>query len=207
MIINSSELKYVCGVTSKLPAIDEIQVAFAGRSNVGKSSLINGLLGRKNLARTSSSPGKTVTINFYTVRMSEDKRSEDAAPRMSKDVYFVDLPGYGYAKASMQERASWGKMIERYLSSQPGPSAVLLLVDIRHEPTADDVMMYRWIVESGYSPIIVATKKDKIKRSQLSKCLSVIRKKLGAPADTPIIAFSSVTREGRDEILSLLWEL
>ena len=149
MKIKSSELRTVCGPTSKLPFEELPEIAFAGRSNVGKSSLINSLLNRKNLARTSSSPGKTVTINFYII---------------NEMFYLVDLPGYGYAKASLQERAKWGKMIEKYLGTRDNLVAVILLVDIRHAPTKDDVMMYNYIKDSGFTPVIIATKLDKIKR-------------------------------------------
>ena len=178
MKIKSSELRTVCGPTSKLPAEELPEIAFAGRSNVGKSSLINSLLNRKNLARTSSSPGKTVTINFYII---------------NEMFYLVDLPGYGYAKASLQERAKWGKMIEKYLSTRDVLRAVVLLVDIRHAPTKDDVMMYEWIVANGLKPIIVATKLDKIKRSQKDKNLKIVRETLGAEKDVKIVPYSSET--------------
>ena len=131
MKIKSVELETVCGITSKLPENDKMEIAFAGKSNVGKSSLINGLLNRKSLARTSSSPGKTQTINFYNV---------------NKELYFVDLPGYGYAKVSMEIREKWGKMIERYLRKSDVLAAIFLLIDIRHEPSANDRQMYDWIV-------------------------------------------------------------
>ena len=192
MKIKSSELRTVCGPTSKLPAEELPEIAFAGRSNVGKSSLINSLLNRKNLARTSSSPGKTVTINFYII---------------NEMFYLVDLPGYGYAKASLQERAKWGKMIEKYLSTRDVLRAVVLLVDIRHAPTKDDVMMYEWIVANGLKPIIVATKLDKIKRSQKDKNLKLVRETLGAEKDVKIVPYSSETKAGRDELLMILNEL
>jgi len=192
MKIKSSELRTVCGPTSKLPAEELPEIAFAGRSNVGKSSLINSLLNRKNLARTSSSPGKTVTINFYII---------------NEMFYLVDLPGYGYAKASLQERAKWGKMIEKYLSTRDVLRAVVLLVDIRHTPTKDDVMMYEWIVANGLKPIIVATKLDKIKRSQKDKNLKIVRETLGAEKDVKIVPYSSETKAGRDELLMILNEL
>ncbi|MCR5226301.1 MAG: ribosome biogenesis GTP-binding protein YihA/YsxC [Eubacterium sp.] len=191
MKIKTSELSGVFGPTSKLPAETLPEIAFAGRSNVGKSSLINSLLNRKNLARTSSSPGKTVTINFYNV---------------NEEFFLVDLPGYGYAKASLTERAKWGKMIEKYLGTRESLKAVVLLVDIRHAPTKDDVMMYNWIVETGLTPVIVATKLDKIKRSQKDKQLKLLRDTLGikADGDINIVPYSSETKQGRDELLAIL---
>ena len=131
MVIKNVELEIVCGITSKLPDTDLMEIAFAGKSNVGKSSLINALLNRKSLARTSATPGKTQTINFYNV---------------NKELYLVDLPGYGYAKVSPKEKEQWGKLIERYLNTSKKLKAVFLLIDIRHEPTANDKMMYDWIV-------------------------------------------------------------
>ena len=187
MKIKSVELETVCGITSKLPENDKMEIAFAGKSNVGKSSLINGLLNRKSLARTSSSPGKTQTINFYNV---------------NKELYFVDLPGYGYAKVSMEIREKWGKMIERYLRKSDVLAAIFLLIDIRHELSANDRQMYDWIVSNGYRPVIIATKLDKIKRSQLQKQISIIKKSLGCPSETKVFPFSAQTKQGRDEI----WE-
>ena len=188
MIIKSAELETVCGITSKLPENDLPEFAFAGKSNVGKSSLINALMNRKSLARTSSQPGKTQTINFYNIN--------DA-------LYLVDLPGYGYAKVSQQEKEKWGKMIERYLHSSKQLRAVFLLIDIRHEPSANDKMMYDWVVSQGYNPIIIATKQDKLKRSQIDKHVKMLRQGLKLVPGTRIIPFSSVTKQGRDEI----WEL
>lgn len=185
MVIKSARLETVCGITSKLPRNDKIEIAFAGKSNVGKSSLINGLLNRKALARTSSTPGKTQTINFYNI---------------NEEFYFVDLPGYGYAKVSAKEREQWGKMIEKYLNNSEKLVMVFLLVDIRHEPSANDKMMYDWIVQSGFSPVIIATKLDKIKRSQVQKNLSIIRKKFGMDSNDIMFAFSAQTKQGRDEI-------
>ena len=189
MKIKTSELACVCGPTSKFPEYDKPEIAFAGRSNVGKSSLINSLLNRKNLARTSSSPGKTVTINFYEI---------------NNEFYLVDLPGYGYAKASEAERIKWGKMIEKYLKKRDTLAAIVLLIDVRHAPTKDDVMMYNFIREYGFTPIIVATKLDKIKRSMRDKQLKLIRETLHAPKDQIIIMHSSVDKTGRDEILDVL---
>lgn len=191
MVIKSAQLETVCGITSTLPKNDKIEIAFAGKSNVGKSSLINGLLNRKALARTSSTPGKTQTINFYNI---------------NEQFYFVDLPGYGYAKVSAKERENWGKMIERYLNNSEKLVLVFLLVDIRHDPSANDKMMYDWIVESGFSPVIIATKLDKIKRSQFQKNMSAIRKKLGMDSEDMMFAYSALTKQGRDEILDFIEE-
>lgn len=189
MIIKSAELETVCGITSKLPENDLPEIAFAGKSNVGKSSLINGLLNRKALARTSSQPGKTQTINFYNV---------------NKSLYFVDLPGYGYAQVSMEIRAKWGEMIERYLNSSKQLKKVFLLVDIRHAPSENDCVMYNWIVDNGYEPIIIATKLDKIKRSQLQKNIKIIKEKLELVPGTRVIPFSAQTKQGRDEIWDVI---
>lgn len=189
MVIKGAELETVCGVTSKLPHNEGIEIAFAGKSNVGKSSLINGLLNRKALARTSSQPGKTQTINFYKV---------------NDTFYFVDLPGYGYAKVSASEREKWGKMIERYLHSSEQLVLVFLLIDIRHEPSANDKMMYDWICHNGFTPVIIATKLDKIKRSQLQKNLKIIRTKLEMDKDGLIFPYSALSKQGRDEILDYI---
>lgn len=191
MIVKSAELETVCGITSKLPDNDLPEIAFAGKSNVGKSSLINGLLNRKSLARTSAQPGKTQTINFYNV---------------NKNLYFVDLPGYGYAKVSVEIRAKWGKMIERYLHGSPQLKKVFLLTDIRHVPSENDCMMYDWIVDNGYEPVIICTKLDKIKRSQVQKNLKLIREKLDLVPGTTMIPFSAQTKQGRDEIWNLIEE-
>lgn len=188
MVIKSVELETVCGITSKLPDNSFPEIAFSGKSNVGKSSLINGLVNRKSLARTSAQPGKTQTINFYNV---------------NKNLYFVDLPGYGYAKVSKDLQGKWGNMIENYLRTSKQLKAVFLLVDIRHEPSANDKTMYDWIVYNGFNPIIIATKLDKIKRSQVQKNISLIKKGLEVEPDTTIIPYSSVTKQGREEI----WEV
>lgn len=188
MVIRNVNLETVCGITSTLPDNKFPEIAFAGKSNVGKSSLINGLLNRKSLARTSATPGKTQTINFYNV---------------NEELYLVDLPGYGYAKVSEAEKVKWGKLIERYLHNSKQLKAVFLLIDIRHEPSANDRMMYDWIVDMGYNPIIIATKLDKIKRSQVQKQLKLIKTTLDLVPGTVMIPFSSTTKQGRDEI----WEL
>ena len=189
MVIKNAELAVVCGITSKFPDHNNPEIAFAGRSNVGKSSLINGLLNRKNLARTSSTPGKTITINFYLV---------------NKEFFFVDLPGYGYAKAARTERAKWGKMIEKYLNNRPNLKSVCLLVDSRIPPTADDQQMFNWIVEAGFEPVVIATKTDKLSKNQTIRSLGIIRKTLGASQDVKILPFSALKRTGREEILELI---
>ncbi len=189
MIIKNVALETVCGITSKLPENTHPEVAFAGKSNVGKSSLINALMNRKALARTSAQPGKTQTINYYNVN--------DA-------IYFVDLPGYGYAKANEQVKAQWGKMIEDYLHRSKQLKTVFLLIDIRHEPSGNDCIMYDWVRRQGYEPIIIATKLDKIKRSQIQKQTKLIRTTLGAGQDTIVIPFSAETKQGREEIYEIL---
>ena len=189
MIIKSAELETVCGITSKLPENDLPEFAFAGKSNVGKSSLINALMNRKSLARTSSQPGKTQTINFY---------------RINQDMYYVDLPGYGYAKVSVEVKAKWGKMIERYLKNSKALKCVFLLIDIRHEPSANDRLMYDWIVSNGYHPVIIATKLDKIKRSQTAKQVKLIRDTLGMEKEGVITPSSAEPKQGREEIWAYL---
>ena len=185
MIIKNVSLETVCGITSKLPENIHPEVAFAGKSNVGKSSLINGLMNRKSLARTSSQPGKTQTINYYNI---------------NDEIYFVDLPGYGYAQANEHVKAQWGKMIEDYLHKSKQLKLVFLLIDIRHAPSENDRIMYDWIRRNGYDPIIIATKLDKIKRSQIQKQLKLVRTGLGVKPGTVIIPFSAETKQGRDEI-------
>lgn len=189
--IKTVSLDIVCGVTSALPDTRQPEVAFAGKSNVGKSSLINALVNRKSLARTSANPGKTQTINFYHV---------------NDTFYLVDLPGYGYASASQKAREAWGKMVERYLNTSKNLRGVFLLVDIRHAPSANDRMMYEWIMTSGYRPVIIATKADKIKRSQLQKQIRLIRETLELPAETEVIPFSAVSKSGKGEILAKMGE-
>lgn len=188
MVIKNVSLDIVCGITSKLPENNLPEVAFAGKSNVGKSSLINGLINRKALARTSSQPGKTQTINFYNV---------------NDGLYLVDLPGYGYAKVSVAVKEQWGKMIERYLHQSRVLKAVFLLIDIRHEPSENDRTMYNWILHNGFQPIIIATKLDKLKKSQVAKHVKMLKQGLQVVEGTPIVPFSAQTKQGRDEI----WEL
>lgn len=189
MVIKNVNLETVCGITSILPQNDKMEFAFAGKSNVGKSSLINVLMQRKSLARTSAQPGKTQTINFYNI---------------NEAFYLVDLPGYGYAKVSREISEKWGKMIERYLQKSQQLKAVFLLIDIRHEPSANDVMMYDWICRNGFEPVIIATKADKIKRSQLQKQCKLIRDKLGMDKEAVLLPFSAETRQGRDEIYAYM---
>ena len=187
MKVTSVNLETVCGITSKLPENDKLEVAFAGRSNVGKSSLINALMNRKSYARTSQQPGKTQTINFYNI---------------NELLYFVDLPGYGYAKVSQDTVKKWGKMIDGYLHQSKVLRLVFLLVDIRHKPNQNDIQMYEWCVNYGFNPIIISTKSDKIKRSQLQKQIKQIKDALQVVDGTPVIPFSALNKSGRDEI----WE-
>ncbi len=189
MVIKNVNLETVCGITSTLPQNGLPEFAFAGKSNVGKSSLINGLMNRKSLARTSSSPGKTQTINYYNI---------------NNEMYFVDLPGYGYATANEKVKAQWGKLIEDYLHQSKKIRAVFLLVDIRHAPSENDRIMYDWILERGYQPIIIATKLDKIKRSQVAKQTKLICDTLEVVDGTIVIPYSSLNKQGREEIYGLL---
>ena len=234
MKIKDVELNIVCGYTSALPQTEEIQVAFAGKSNVGKSSLINAVMNRKRLARVGETPGKTRTINFYLVKAmcremdaepaegvsapaeqgtsmpveqgtpAEAQKSSPEAQKngaeTEKQFYLVDLPGYGYANVPETEKAKWGQMIERYLQKSDMLKTVFLLVDIRHEPGANDRQMYDWIVSNGYQPVIIATKADKIRRSQLQKQIRLIRSGLEAAAGTVILPFSALTKSGVEEI-------
>ena len=189
MVIKSVDLETVCGITSKLPANTMPEIAFAGKSNVGKSSLIYALMNRKSYARTSSSPGKTQTINFYNI---------------NNELYFVDLPGYGYASVSVEVKAKWGKMIERYLHSSKQLKLVFLLIDIRHKPGQNDLDMYKWIVNNGFRPVIIATKLDKLKRSEVAKCVKVIKETLDLDKEDILIPFSAENKTGRDEIYQLI---
>ena len=189
MVIKSINLETVCGITSTLPENDKPEIAFAGKSNVGKSSLINALMNRKSYARISATPGKTQTINFYNI---------------NDVMYLVDLPGYGYAKVSEKEKEQWGRLIERYLHSSARLKAVFLLIDIRHEPSANDRQMYDWIISQGYHPIIIATKLDKLKRSQVPSALKTVREGLKAGKETIILPFSALTKQGREEIYEVI---
>lgn len=189
MKIKNVNLETVCGITSTLPDNDKPEIAFAGKSNVGKSSLINALMNRKSLARTSAKPGKTQTINFYNI---------------NEEMYLVDLPGYGYARVSESEKAKWGQMVERYLNTSKQLKAVFLLIDIRHDPSANDRMMYDWIVAHGYNPIIIATKLDKLKRSQVAKHVKMVKEGLDLIEGTQVIPFSAVSKQGKEDIWNLV---
>ena len=189
MKIKNVNLETVCGITSKLPDNQLPEFAFAGKSNVGKSSLINGLMNRKNYARTSQEPGKTQTINYYNI---------------NDEFYLVDLPGYGFARVSEKTKQQWGRMIENYLHTSRQLRRIFLLIDIRHEPSANDVQMYEWIVHQGFQPVIIATKSDKIKKSQLEKHLKMLRDGLGLPDDVDIYPYSALSKSGRDEIYELM---
>ena len=188
-MIKSVNLEKVCGITSKIPDNKLMEIAFAGKSNVGKSSLINGLMNRKSLARTGSKPGKTQTINYYDI---------------NEELYFVDLPGYGYATAGLEVRAKWGKLIEDYLYQSKMLKAVFLLIDIRHAPSENDRIMYDWIVKRGHKPVIIATKLDKIKKSQINKQIRLICDTLVVENDTIVIPYSALTKQGRDDIYELI---
>ncbi len=192
MKVISSEIVMSAVAPKQYPDDGRPEIALAGRSNVGKSSTINTILNRRKLARVSQSPGKTRTINFYWI---------------NKEFYLVDLPGYGYAKVSKGEKASWGKMMETYLSSRKNLYEVILLVDIRHEPTADDKMMYDWIKHYGYGSIVVATKSDKISRGAYQKHFKVIREKLGMSPEDKVIPISSLKREGIDKLWDSIEEI
>ena len=192
MVIKNVNLETVCGITSTLPENIHPEFAFAGKSNVGKSSLINGLMNRKNYARTSQEPGKTQTINNYNI---------------NDEFYLVDLPGYGFARVPEKVKEQWGKMIENYLHTSKQLLRVFLLIDIRHEPSANDVQMYKWVVHQGFQPVIIATKSDKIKKSQHEKHLNMLRNTLGLPEDIKIFPYSALSKEGRQEIYDFMDEL
>ena len=189
MIIKNVNLETVCGITSAVPLNTQPEFAFAGKSNVGKSSLINGLMNRKSYARTSAEPGKTQTINFYHV---------------NEEFYLVDLPGYGYASRAKDDVQKWGTMIENYLHRSDMLKMVFLLIDIRHEPSENDHMMYEWILHQGFEPVIIATKADKIKKAQLQKQLGMLRSSLELSQDMLLIPYSALTKQGREEIYSII---
>ena len=189
MIIKNVNLETVCGITSTVPLNTQPEFAFAGKSNVGKSSLINGLMNRKSYARTSAEPGKTQTINFYHV---------------NEEFYLVDLPGYGYASRAKEDVQKLGTMIENYLHRSDMLKMVFLLIDIRHEPSENDHMMYEWILHQGFEPVIIATKADKIKKAQLQKQLGMLRSSLELSQDMLLIPYSALTKQGREEIYSII---
>lgn len=193
MLIRSVDLPYVCGVKSVLPKTGKPEFVLAGRSNVGKSSFVNALIQRKSFARTSSTPGKTRTINFYAVN----------------DAFFlVDLPGYGYAKTGPVEQEKWDRLIRRYLSEGEDIEEVILLLDSRRVPNEMDLQMFQWILAAtGYEPIVIITKMDKLKRSQHAKAIKEIREKLGASKDCIMIPFSAETKSGREEFLELVGKI
>ena len=188
-VVKKVSLETVCGITSKIPANEHPEFAFAGKSNVGKSSLINALINRKAFARTSAQPGKTQTINFYNV---------------NDDFYLVDLPGYGYTRIAESVKADWGKMVERYLKKSSMLIKVFLLVDLRHKPTEDDRLMYDWIVSQGFTPVIIATKSDKLKKNEKPKALKLIRDTFGLPDDGIIIPFSAIDKTGLNDIYAVI---
>ena len=192
MVIKNVNLETVCGITSTIPENIYPEFAFAGKSNVGKSSLINGLMNRKSYARTSAEPGKTQTINFYNI---------------NDELYLVDLPGYGYASRSQADVRKWGNMIENYLHKSHMLQLVFLLIDIRHEPSENDTLMYNWICHQGFEPIIIATKLDKLKKTQVPKNIKMLREGLKLHPDTKLIPYSSLTKSGREEIYSILDEI
>lgn len=190
--IKKSELETVAVKPSQYPPVGLPEIAFAGRSNVGKSSLLNLLTGRKNLARVSGSPGKTRTINFYKV---------------NDEFRIVDLPGYGYAKISKSVSENWGEMMEAYLSNREGLKKVIQLVDVRHAPSAQDTQMYEYLKYYGLDGIVVATKADKVSRNELQKCISVIRKTLDLTPEDKVIPISSLKRTGQDVLLGEIEKL
>lgn len=185
MKIRSTEITMSAVNKSQYPPEGIPEIALVGRSNVGKSSIVNTLLNRRNFARTSQTPGKTRTINFYLI---------------NEEFYFVDLPGYGYAKVAKSEKQKWGGIMERYLEDRDVLCSILLLIDIRHEPTEDDKLMYEWIKHYGYNCVVVATKSDKISRGQYQKHISIIRKKLQMGHEEKVIPVSSLKKTGVEEL-------
>ena len=191
-IIREVSLETVCGISSKIPDNKLPEFAFAGKSNVGKSSLINALVKRKALARTSAQPGKTQTINFYNV---------------NDEFYLVDLPGYGYTRISEKVKADWGRMVERYLKKSRMLLKVFILTDMRHKPTEDDRLMYDWVVSEGFAPVIIATKSDKLNKNEKPKALKLIRDTFKLPEDALIIPFSAVDKSGLEDIYRIIFSL
>ncbi|MGV3025912.1 ribosome biogenesis GTP-binding protein YihA/YsxC [Clostridium thermobutyricum] len=191
MRIKQSEFIISAVRKPQYPTDERVEIAFVGRSNVGKSSIINALTNRKKLAKVSQTPGKTKLINFFLI---------------NNDFYLVDLPGYGYAKVSKAEKESWGKTIEDYLAGREELKRVVLLVDSRHKPTADDIMMHEWILHYGYDVIVVATKSDKLSNNQLRKSEKVIRETLKLQKEDKLYFFSSLNKKGKDELINNLFE-
>ncbi|AKN32681.1 GTP-binding protein [Clostridium carboxidivorans P7] len=189
MEIKQSEFVISAVVPNQYPQDNRVEIAFVGRSNVGKSSLINTLVNRRKLVKVSGTPGKTRLVNFFLI---------------NNEFYFVDLPGYGYAKVSKSEKESWGKVIERYLTGREQLKKVMLLVDCRHKPTEDDIIMYKWIKHYNYDAIIVATKIDKLKKAELRKNLKVIRETFELSDDEEILTFSSLKKLGKEELLDAI---
>ena len=197
--ICKAELRATIGVTSKVPDLGICEFAFAGKSNVGKSSLINTVMQRKSLARTSATPGKTQTINYYQV--------EEEVFGKRRQMLLVDLPGYGYTKASPDSRASWGRMVERYLKLSAKLRGIFLLIDIRHAPGENDIQMYEWIRQMGYRPVIIATKLDKLKKNEVPAAVRTIKDGLGLSEGDVLIPFSSETKTGLESVYSILNDL
>lgn len=197
MKIKTVNLETVCGITSTLPANTQAEFAFAGKSNVGKSSLINTIMNRKSYARVSGEPGKTQTINYYRI-------DAVASNEAKADFYLVDLPGYGYAKVSQREREKWGKMVERYLHTSKQLRLIFLLIDMRHEPSANDLQMQEWVRYQGFTPVVIATKSDKIKKSQKERQRRMLRNSLGLAEEDLLIPFSALNKEGLDEIYAVM---
>ena len=192
MKIRQCELEKVAVKKEQYPAADLPEFAFCGRSNVGKSSFTNAMLGRKNLARTSGKPGKTRTINFY---------------RINDDLRLVDLPGYGYAVASKKDQDAWARTINEYLENRDNLAELILLVDMRHEPSAKDKEMYAWILDNDFAGLVVATKADKLSKNQRQKAFSVIKKALRVPYDDLIVPYSAVTKENVDELWDIIEDM
>lgn len=197
--ICKAELRATIGVTSKVPDLGICEFAFAGKSNVGKSSLINTVMQRKSLARTSATPGKTQTINYYQV--------EEEVFGKRRQMLLVDLPGYGYTKASPDSRASWGRMVERYLKLSAKLRGIFLLIDIRHAPGENDIQMYEWIRQMGYRPVIIATKLDKLKKNEVPAAVRTIKDGLGLSEGDVLIPFSSETKTGLESVYSIINDL
>lgn len=191
MMIKKSEFITSAVKPSQYPEDGRLEVAFVGRSNAGKSSLINAITNRRKLAKTSSTPGKTRLINFFLI---------------NDELYFVDLPGYGFARVSKKEQEKWGDMMEKYLVNRLQLKKIALLVDSRHKPTKEDVQMYEWIKHYGYQAIIVATKSDKLKRNDFNKNKKIIKETLNIQPEDKFIFFSALNKDGKEELIDLLLE-